>query len=312
VEVLPDPHPIDLAITPKDVSQSGLIKYFIKRINRKWKEDKIFFDQEDYENLNEAYWANFNHKMSLIELSEAQTAALVDRCRKEGVTVNSALAAAFIGAQIEIQGAEPFHSKIAVAVNVRDRLTRPPGESMGFYAYAANLKYRYNERIGCWENARRFHRKVKPYYANRHVFRDFLTWLYLEPAILEAINFKKLGGLVQESSSRHEKLSAYSKKNDVVSSILRRDKMDSLDRKVLGTAITNLTRMDFPKRFGTLELDRLFMHPGGAFPLANVNLVLGAVTCAGKLSLVIEYAEEAVDTRTIERIKAKAAELLCL
>ena len=29
--------------------------------------------------------------------------------------------------------------------------------------------------------------------------------------------------------------------------------------------------------------------------MANVDLVLGAVTCSGKLSLVMEYAEQAVD-----------------
>ena len=82
--------------------------------------------------------------------------------------------------------------------------------------------------------------------------------------------------------------------------------MDSLDRIVMGTAVTNLARMDFPRRYGTLELDRLIMHPGGAFPLVNVNLVLGAVTCSGKLSLVLEYAEEAVDSSTMEKISAQA------
>jgi hypothetical protein len=51
----------------------------------------------------------------------------------------------------------------------------------------------------------------------------------------------------------------------------------------MGTTITNLTRMDFLKEYGTLKLDRLIMNPVGAFPLANVNLVLGVVTCAGKL-----------------------------
>ena len=86
--------------------------------------------------------------------------------------------------------------------------------------------------------------------------------------------------------------------------------MDSLDRKIMGTAVTNLTRMDFPSKYGSLGLDRLIMHPGGAFPLVNVNLVLGAVTCAGKLSLVVEYAEEAVDTRTVEKIRDKAMDYL--
>jgi hypothetical protein len=37
---------------------------------------------------------------------------------------------------------------------------------------------------------------------------------------------------------------------------------------------------------------------------------LGAVTCCGKLSLVVEYAEEAVDTATMQQIKDKAMEYL--
>ena len=97
---------------------------------------------------------------------------------------------------------------------------------------------------------------------------------------------------------------------DVVLAILKRDKMESLDRKIMGTAVTNLTRMDFPRTYGSLELDRLIMHPGGAFPLANVNMVVGAVTCAGKLSLILEYAEEAIDTKTVELIRDKAMEYL--
>jgi hypothetical protein len=36
-----------------------------------------------------------------------------------------------------------------------------------------------------------------------------------------------------------------------------------------------------------------------AFPLVHVDMVYGAVTCAGKLGLVLEYAEEAVDTATM-------------
>jgi hypothetical protein len=52
------------------------------------------------------------------------------------------------------------------------------------------------------------------------------------------------------------------------------------------------------------------MQPGGAFPLVHVNLVLGAVTCSGKLSLVVEYAAEAVDTETMKKIKDKAMAFL--
>jgi len=310
VEVLPDPHPVGLNNIPNDVSQSGLIKYFINRINRKWEDEKITFDQEDYRVLNEAYWLNFHHKMISIELSETETTALVNRCKKEKVTVNTALTTAFVGAQVFVQGDQHFHSSIAIAGNVRERLPTSAGEAMGFYAGVVMPKLKYDGRKSFWENARKFHKKVKPLFTNKNLFKDFLLWLYLEPAILEAINFKKLGGLVPAHSSRGQKLSAFSQREDVVLGILKRDKMESLDRKIMGTAVTNLTRMDFSRKYGALELDRLIMHPGGAFPLVNVNLVLGAVTCAGKLSLVLDYTEEAVDTKTMEHIKDKALENL--
>ena len=310
VEVLPDPIPIDIDNLPQDVSINAITRFFINRINKKWYEDKIYFDQEDYENLNEAYWMNYRHQMLSIELSEAQTSALVERCRKEEVTVNSALTAAFVGAQYIVQGDKPYHSSIAVAGSVRDRLQRPVGEVMGFYAGAVTPKYKYNRKTSFWENARRLHRKTKTLYTNKNLFQEPLMWCYLEPGILEALSFKMIGGLVPPHFTRYDKLSTFSKRDDVVLSTLKRGKMDSLDRITLGTAVTNLTRLDFPRKYGTLELDRLIMNPGGAYPLALVNLVLGAVTCAGKLSLVLEYTEETVDTRTMERIRDKAMEFL--
>jgi NRPS condensation-like uncharacterized protein len=310
VEVLPDPVPIDRDNLPKDVSLNPVVRFFINRINKKWEQDKIYFDQEDYRNLNEAYWKNYQHQMFSVELSEAQTFALVDRCRKEKVTVNSALTTAFVGAQTIVQGEKPFHSSIGVAGSLRDRLQRPVGEVMGFFAGVVTLKYKYNSHIEFWENARRFHRKVKPLFNNRNLFKDPLVWCYLEPAILESINFKKIGGLVPTHFARYRKIFAFSERDDVVLSILKRDKMDSLDKVFMGTAVTNLTRMDFPRKYGALELDRLIMKPGGGFPLASVNLVLGAVTSAGKLSLVIEYVEDNIDIGTMERIKEEAMESL--
>ena len=86
--------------------------------------------------------------------------------------------------------------------------------------------------------------------------------------------------------------------------------METFDAKLMGPAITNLGRLDFPSTYGKLELDRLIMQPGGAVPLVHVDMVIGAVTCAGKLSLVIEYAEEAIDTATIVKIKNEAMRLL--
>jgi NRPS condensation-like uncharacterized protein len=301
---------MSLAYLARDISQSGLAKFLINRMNQKWAEESVFFDHEDYRILTKAYWDNYNHEIFSIELSEAETSALVARCRKENITVNSALTAAFSGAQSFVQGEKPYHAKIVVAASLRDRIPNPAGEGMGMYAGGVELKFKYNHKRSFWENARTFHKKNQPKFTNKNLFSDILNWLYLEPTMFEAMNFKKLGGLVPSDSTRYEKLSAFSKKEDVVLRILQRDNIESPETKHWGTAVTNLGRLDFPKTYGALELDRLIMQPGGGIPLANVNLVLGAVTCSDKLSLVVEYAEEAVDTDTIEKIKDKAMEFL--
>ena len=309
-EILPDPTPIDLNNLPKDVSLNPVAKFLINRINKRWRKEKINFDMEDYRNLNEAYWVNARHQIMSIELSESQTASLVKRCKEENTTVNSALTAAFAGAPQMVQGRSKELSSIAIAGNLRDRLQKPAGEEMGYFAGAVTLDYSYDEKKGFWENARKLNQKVQPFYTNKNLFKESLMWCHLEPGYLEAMNFKKLGGLVPTHLSRHEKLSAFSKRDDVVSSILKREKMEALDKIFMGTAVTNLTRMDFPREYGDLELDRLMFIPGGAFPLSNVNLVLGAVTCSGKLSLVVEYDEGTVDTATMANIKDTAMEFL--
>ena len=310
VEVLPAPPAITLDNLPSDVSQSSLVKFIINRMNRKWAEENVFFDQEDYRILTGAYWDSFHHELFAIELSEEETSALVARCKKENVTVNSALTAAFCCAQSFVEGEQSYHETIVVAANLRDRIPNLAGEGMGFYAGSVDLKFKYNHKRSFWENARKLHKNIQSKLTNKILFGDIHNWLYLDPTIFEAMNFKKLGGLVPPDSIRYEKLTAFSKKEDIVCRLLRRDNLESLEKKVWGTVVTNLGRLDFPKTYGALELDRLIMQPGGGIPLANVNLVLGAVTCSGKLSLVVEYAEEAVDKQTMEQIKDRAMECL--
>jgi NRPS condensation-like uncharacterized protein len=310
VEVLPAPPIIDLDNLPGDVSQSGLVKSLIKRMNQQWAEEGATFDHEDYKILTKAYWDTYTHELFSIELSEAETSLLAARCREENVTVNAAITVSFSAAQSLVEGEKSYHSQLAIGANLRDRLPDPPGEGMGYYAGAVELKFKYNHKRGFWENARTFLKNFQKKYTNKNLFRNILNWLYLEPSMMEAFHFKKLGGLVPSDSPSYEKLSSFSKEEDVVFRILKRDKLESLERKHWGIAVTNLGRLDFPKTYGPLELDRLIMQPGGGIPLANVNMVIGAVTCSGKLCLVVEYTEQAIDPGAVGKIKEKAMEFL--
>ncbi len=118
-----DPTPIDRDNLPPGVKMNGLVNYFIERINKEWREQKVHYNHEDYEAISEAYWSNFSHRMSLLEFTEEQTTALVDKCKIEGVTVNSALAVGLAAAQIYVQGIESYHSNITIAGSLRDRLS---------------------------------------------------------------------------------------------------------------------------------------------------------------------------------------------
>jgi len=310
LDILSDPDPIDRDNLPPGVKMNGLVNYFIERINKKWREEKVHFGQEDYQALTEAYWSNFNHQMSLVEFTEEQTTTLVDLCKAEGVTVNSALAIGLAAAQISVQGLQPYHSDITIAGSLRDRLAQPAGEAMGFFVGAVNPKYKYKEGLDFWENVRQFNKKVQPLYTNKNLFKDPLVWSYLDPGILESLSFKMIGGLVEDSSARAEKLNSFSQREDVINSMIQREKMDSFENILIGTAVTNLTRMDFPRKYGELELERLIMNPGGAYPLTFVNILAGAVTCSGKLSLMLEYATERIQAETVSKIKDKLLSLL--
>jgi len=310
LEILSDPDPIDRDNLPPGVKMNGLVNYFIHRINKKWQEEKVHFGQEDYQVLAEAYWSNFNHQMSLVEFTEEQTTTLVQRCKAERVTVNSALAVGLAAAQISVQGLQPCHSDITIAGSLRDRLSQPAGEAMGFFVGAINPKYKYKDDTEFWENVRQFNNKVQPLYTNKNLFKDPLVWSYLEPGILESLSFKMIGGMVHPASPQAEKLNFFSQREDVISSMIQREKMDSFENVLIGTAVTNLTRMDFPRKYGDLELERLIMNPGGAYPLTFVNILAGVVTCSGKLSLMLEYATERIQTETISKVKDKLLSLL--
>jgi len=61
--------------------------------------------------------------------------------------------------------------------------------------------------------------------------------------------------------------------------------------------------LDYPTKYGSLELDRfIFVTSGSTF----IELVIPAVTVAGKLNFTINYLEEITDTEMMERIKAEA------
>ena len=310
VEPLAVPAPMNEENIPEGVSPNALEKMAIGRINSHWEKERMVFDQEDYRSLHRAYWTRYRHRVLTAAWEEQETSALVERCREHSVTVNTALAAAFAGAQAAVLGAGEAVEKVGVAVDVRERLPQPPGAAMGFYAAMVRPRLRYDAGHGFWENASRLHSALEDMYDDKHLFEDLANWLALDPTILEAMHFKRLGSVLQPGVPRYARLASFARREDTVQSLLKREGMATLKDIVFGAAVTNLGNVEGPWERGTLAVERMILKPGGAFPLANVNLVLGAVTVNGRLSLTIEYVEDNVDTPTMEKIRDQAVAYL--
>ncbi|MFX1275855.1 MAG: condensation domain-containing protein [Promethearchaeota archaeon] len=293
---------------PSDVSAGIAMKIFGKKINKMWKSQKVEFDKKDYMELHKAFWNIHTYKILVSRLNETQTLDLIKKCRKEDITVNTAITTAFLAAQIEMHDSLPSYlEKLAVAVDERDRLINPVGEVVGFNASGLMVKHKYDTNKNFWENARSLHKIIQKQLKSRKDLQGILQTAMMDELMLEARPFAGFGYMVPQESPSFEKINKFlsNSKNVVIKNIKKIAK--KYEKIVFGSIITNLGRTDFPKEYANLILDEL-LFVAAASP--QCELVLGIITHAGKLDIVINYFEEIVNTELIEQIAKKAIEKL--
>jgi len=293
----PDNFPIEIKI-------GKAITFAIKTLNKKWQKSKVIFDDEDEDNIFRAFWDNYNFKIISVELSEEETSNLVENCRQHGITVNSALNTTFLAARNSIRG--PFKGgkpNIMVPVNTRKRYKKSIGEYVGVYVSGFQVNLSYNPKKGFWENAKIFNDKAKENLHINKIFEFAAVTDLVDQSMVDARQFTFFGNLVPSNFSRYEKIHTYC--NDEKNIANKRAKKQIPKLPVL--AITNLGLLDYPTKYGSLELDRFIFVTSGT---PNIELVIPVVTVAGKLGFTINYLEETTDTETMEKIKTEALKYL--
>ncbi len=304
VTELPEPPLANPDNFPIDIKIGKAIKFAITTLNKKWQKSKILFDEEDEDNIFRAFWDNYKFKIISVELSEEETSNLVENCRQHGITVNSALNTAFLAARNSIRG--PFKGgkrNIMVPVNTRKRYKKPIGEHVGVYVSGFQVQLSYNPKKGFWENAKIFNDIAKENLHINKIFEFAAITDLVDQSMIDARQFTFFGNLVPSNFSRYEKIHAYS--NDEKNIANKRAKKQI--PKMPGLAITNLGQLDYPTKYGSLELDRFIFITSGT-PL--IELVIPVVTVAGRLTFTINYLEETTDTSTMKKIKDKVLEFI--
>ena len=302
-----EPLPLPPLLSSEGLAASGLlkgsfkktlIKSVIKKRNSGWAKRKTDFDQEDFENIHQAYWQKHIYRVETLELTEEQTERLPAVCRQHGVTVTSALTAAFLAAHLDVGG--PFareKRKVALPVDLRSRMREPTGDVFCYYISRILIDYGYNPRESFWTNAKVIHSLVGSAMDKTNLFEAAVMLESMDPTLINAMSsFGALAETVPKGYSRYEKLSAFAadKKNQAVILASRFLNMSP------GLVLTNLGKPAIPEVFGEMTVDRMFFAPSTdkRFPM-----VIGSLTAGGKLVITMNYVDETDKTSNSDRMK---------
>ena len=171
-------------------------KFIMSIINRKWNNQPVIFDDEDYKNLHEAYFQKFRYRIINLNLSEEETTNLIVRCRENQVTVNSAISVALLAGRENIRGnSVRDDSTVQIAVNIRDQLKRPAENVFGFLASGIKIEFEYLPDTTFWDNVRLFHQKVTLELKDNIALENLMGY-DTNPTLTDAINFAIYGKCV--------------------------------------------------------------------------------------------------------------------
>jgi hypothetical protein len=266
-----------------------LLRGAILVINRLWPKKLGSMDQENYEDVHQLYWSERQNNLLAFELSPAETADLLDRCRQRGVTINSALVAAFLQALAEVRSdGQPPICDITVAVNIRNRLIQPPGRVLCICASNLNLTICPGAAASIWELTHQVHKRIYRYLNDRVRPLWPLALGELKPAITDRM-------LAALSTGRLEE------KLGLLARFLKIGGMHpNLD-------VSNIGRLDLPEMDGLFRLQTILPLP----PLApGGGLALNVLTVNDQMNVILKYRLDQLDGKQVSTIRDLALSYL--
>jgi len=289
VERLPLPPAVDFETVPSPPKKGFLAKAVIGLINRAWRQKNLRFGFTLMKQLHKRYWQeNSDVRHFAWQLSESETSELVKCCREKGVTVNSALWAAFLLAQDRVQGSnELFRRRAGLAISTRDKLKVPVGESFGFYASSHRVLLKNYQGKSFWDAATTIHEQIKRSIDSADPFK-MLSSVLLAPTLIDSLYFGKYGFITNAISARLLKKMMWDKVN-------------------YGCAITNVGRVDIPTTYGKLQLDAVY----GPFVYSDVNeKTVGVITAGKRAAFWMSYNQSVIDSGTATQFRDAVEGLL--
>jgi NRPS condensation-like uncharacterized protein len=303
VKALDPPNIVDLLPKRDDLADSQRVNY----LNAQWRKNPHYFDHEDFNALQTTYWENNLFGIVLLELSASEAKVLSKRCKGKGVTIGSAVMAAFIAAYEDIIGSEMDQKQISIPFDLRRHATTPVGDVFCLCVGASRFPYDYDSKRSFWENALILHNEI-------HKRVETLDWSGIEipdfdPAFLDAVSrFAPLKEVIPDAYARTDNLAKFSNDSNNIAFLIAK----KTDKKSQPDIIpSNLGKIDILETYGDLGIDRMVFIPSGSY---FVPLVLGGISVNGNMVFSLSYPQpknvgESM-TKKMVQIRNKALEYL--
>ena len=273
---------------PADVVIPEVQKSYAEKINAGWTAQKVTFGVDDFIEVARRKYASGPDVYVDHALTQAETLALRNKSRANGVSVNAALLAAILIAKNK-EKTVSLPDKLGFAVDVRDRLTKEAGEACNLLASGAMIAPEYDDSMPFWALAKDIHTKtLQTTASNQSLFGTRLLAQSMDPTFNDAMYMYQQGGwegtpLIQQMGGQGAPV---------------------------GAVLTNLGGMQLPGEYpGTHPvqlIDAVFYPPIGVEKVIE----LGASSLLGRLHLVTVSPQNAANREVKEMIIPRILEIL--
>ena len=286
VKTIQPPTLTDYVLKDEDSSKSkSMGEAMINNFNNQWRERWYHFSGADFCEIHNAFWKKVSYGMALLQLEPKETCDLIARCRKNGVTIISALTTAFLAARQEVLGPLPEEKRtIGIPFDLRRHLGENIDEAFCFFAGDFNLQFSCSPDKPFWENARELHSIIQE--RVKTLDTSALDMRYFDPALVDAVfSYAQYVQKIPEGFDRTENLSNFAKDSKNIAFAISKKVISKHPSMI----VTNLGRLDFPQIYGDLRLDRMFFAPPAS---ETIPMILGGVGVGGCLTFCLVYLEK--------------------
>lgn len=251
---------IDSSEFPPDTKLPIATRLYAAYINKKWQKRGRVFNYKDYKTLFKGYWDTHKTCVLIEEIEANLVEQLRGYCKKNQVTVNSAVTTAYLKAC-------GHQADFGMAVSVRCK----SHAGLGNYASGIGLTMTYDYDKSFAVNCQMVHKAIykklgNP--ANKYYVLKFFD--AIEQTLMDAVMMVAFTGYSQKTANYLSKLMGYSGKK-------------------IDFGISNLGRLNTSGNKGPYEIqDYVFVPP----IIPNNKRVIGVATLNGRLTMAMHVQDQ--------------------